>query len=50
MTALLLFLALLAFVLACIPRAAGFPWLPIGLGLWVLAELLGAGGLGALGD
>jgi len=50
MIALLLFLALLAFVLACVPRAAGLPWLPVGLGLWVPAELLGAGGVGALGD
>ena len=47
---LLLLLALLAFALACVPRAAALPWLPIGLGLWVLAELLGAGGVGALGD
>jgi len=50
MIALLLLLALLAFALACIPRAAGLPWLPVRLGLWVLAELLGAGGVGALGD
>lgn len=26
------------------------PWVPIGLGLWVGAELLGAGGVGAFGD
>ena len=50
MIALLLLLALLAFALACVPRAAGLPWVAIGLGLRVLTELLGAGGVGALGD
>lgn len=50
MIALLLFLALLAFILACLPRFNVAPWVPIGLALWVGAELLGAGGIGALGD
>lgn len=40
---ILLLLAFVFFVLACFPPVARIPWVPLGLAVRVLAELVGRG-------